>query len=132
MARTRSRVVNGKLVEEQVPDAQPQPAAEAAVDLRANGSIRRPGKGGRTLADFFAEGNRDRPLSRGEYVNLRSSEEYSRRETRWYRRLWRWLRHWPPVVDINGRTADAHARTLDAVRRQLEAQSAAQDRAGQV
>ena len=80
MARKRGRMVDGVYVEEA--DAVPRETPDPAIDVRKDGSIRRPGAGGRTLHEFFADANVRRALTREEYLNLRSVEEYHRRERR--------------------------------------------------
>ena len=101
-------------------DRRAEKEAREAIDQRADGSIRRPGKGGRTVADFFGADHTQRNLSRADYLNLRASEEFARREGTWYRRIVRFLLGDPQVRDVNWAMADAHARTLEALKQAMQ------------
>jgi hypothetical protein len=86
---------------------------------------------------MFAEKNLDKPMTRRDYINLRSSEEYARRESSLFRRVWRFLRQWPGVVNINARMAAAHARDLFEItaalkRKKDDEAKLARERAGTV
>jgi hypothetical protein len=110
-----------KRAEKEAREAAAAAAGEnGGVDIREDGSLRRPGKGGRSLAHFFAAENHQRPITRGEYINLRSSEEYARRESRWFVRIWRFLLGEPRVTDTPRRFAEAHARSLVALQAEME------------
>lgn len=104
-------------------EAAEQAEAASGVETRADGSIRRPGKGGRTLKDFFDPEHHERAVTRRDYINLRASEEFSRRENQWHRKLWRWLRRVPQVRNIVGAMAAGHERTLVAIAEELEARA---------
>ena len=86
----------------------------------SDGKLRRPGAGGRTAADFFAKENHSRSLTRGELINVVGMIEYGRRENKWYRRLYRWVRGWPPARDLAHDAAVAHGRSLYEIRQALE------------
>lgn len=102
----RSTGGNGKAVE---PEAQGDPKPHRLAP------------GVRSDAQFFK--NLDRPMTRGDYLKVHAMHEYHRRETRWWRRLYRYVRGWPQVVDLNANLAAAHAVQLDRIRQQLEAQT---------
>jgi hypothetical protein len=106
----------------------PQLDEPDAIDRRADGSIRRPGKGGRTMTDFFAEGNLDRPMTRRDYVNMRASEEFSRTASTLVGRILRVLRGEPQVKDLNFAMGAAHERSLRQLQEQIADQVAAQER----
>ena len=86
----------------------------------SDGRLRRPGKGGRTAFDFFAKENHNKPLTRGELINIVGMIEYGRRENKLWRRLYRWVRGWPPAADLAANAAMAHGRSLYEIRQQLE------------
>lgn len=110
MGRKRGRMVDGAYVEEELDE----PAAQ--VDVRADGSLRRPGAGGRTISEMFHPDNLRREMTRQDYLNVRSVEEYHRRECVWWRRLYRFVRGWPQVSNMNAVMANSHARSLDSLR----------------
>lgn len=89
------------------------------VETRTDGSIRRPGKDGRTRHDFFAPEKLAQPMTRADYLNVRSSEEFARRHTRWYWRIFHWLFHRAQVRDINVAMAQAHGRSIRNLERAL-------------
>ncbi len=95
------------------------PQLDDAVDVRADGSMRRPGRGGRTMTDFFAEGNLDRPMTRRDYVNMRASEEFSRQATTWGARIRRFFGGDPQVRDVNYAMGQAHERSLRQLAEQM-------------
>lgn len=78
--------------------------------------------GTRTADGFFAKDKLLKSLTRQDYVNLRSSEEFARGEGRWWRRIWRFLIGDPQVVDTTRRMAEAHARSLARIESVLTAQ----------
>ena len=116
-------MVDGQYVEEALDETVPR----GTVDQRANGSIRRPGAGGRTISDFFSDENIRRPMTRADYLNMRSVEEFHRREQAWWRKLYRYVRGWPPVKDMLGAMAASHAQTLDQLRAALVARADAEE-----
>lgn len=125
--------VTGDWVDAEIIQGEPEAAVDPKqIDQRSDGSIRRAGAGTRERKSIFDEKNRDRPLTRAEYLNLRASEEFARREQTLLRRIWRWMRGWPRVVNINAGMADAHARSLDAIRRALALKQQQEDDAEQV
>lgn len=89
---------------------------------------RRLAPGAQSASDW--EAKQDQPLTRKGYLNVRASEEFSRREQSWIRRIWRWLTHRPPVVDMNAALAFAHAKSLeDIIARKIAEKQAEQDAA---
>lgn len=110
MARSidrRSSASNGDArPKEQLKDAEPMPARPTP-----------PGHDdvGPSVGQFFNKQNRGLSLSRADYLNLRSAEEYARREQAWWRRLYRRLTDRLPVRNMPRGMADAHARSLDAI-----------------
>lgn len=129
--RTRSKIGDGgEIVTENVA-AEQGDEKEIKVELRADKSIRRAGPGTRSTSDMFSPEKLNKPMTRADYINTRSMEEYSRREMKPLRRLWRWLRNWPQVVDVNASMATAQARNLDEIRRALTKQLQEQDDAAQ-
>jgi hypothetical protein len=90
---------------------QPKPTDDVLREAQAD--IQRDADKARTTNSFFGERNLQMLLTRQQYLNLRASEEYSRRNQRPLARLWQWLRGAPPPPDICGAMADAHARSLE-------------------
>lgn len=130
MPRAKQIFVDGKWVNVQGISEQVDPLTVekmSGIDVRKDGTLRRSGNGGRPASQFFSAETADRTLTRGNYLAARSSEEYARRERRWYRRLWRYLTHRPPVVDINSAMAGAHARTIDDLFANLKAKAEEKD-----
>lgn len=102
------------------PEYQPRTRKAAFDDTPAEKiDPRRPAPGVRRASDFFDPDHQRRELLRGEYVNVRASEEYARRESTYWRRFLRLVRGQPQVVDFNARLADSHARTLETVKQDL-------------
>lgn len=97
------------------------PGVDITEQVKQNGKLRRPGDGGRTASDFFAPERFDRPVTRGELINVVGMIEYGRRENHWWRRLFRWLRGWPQAKDMAALAAAAHGQTLHELRLKLEA-----------
>lgn len=62
------------------------------ADIRADGSLRRAGPGRRSMLDYFSGDDQRREVRRGELLGILEQIEYIRREHRWWRALWRWLR----------------------------------------
>jgi len=85
--------------------------------------------GVRRLSEYFGPNQITRPLTRGEYLNLRMMEEYDRREGTPLRRLWRWLNKIPQVMNIPAVMARDHARALAAIKRDLEQKRDIEDEA---
>lgn len=81
--------------------------------------VRRAIPGTRRMEQMLDEEHLRRPLTRQDYVNLRASEEFARRESQWWRKLWRWLTRMPQVTNVPARLADAHARSLVKIEKQL-------------
>ena len=102
--------------------AEKEAAEAAGVETRADGSLRRPGKGGRTMSEFWAPEHLQRGICRQDYMNLRASEEFSRRESTWWRRVWRFLRGVPQVRSLNRAMASAHERQLQQIAVAMEAE----------
>ncbi len=117
MARAKQVYRDGRWADaEQIPSVEPM----EGVDQRADGSIRRPGRGGRTISEMFHPDQLHREMTRFDYLNVRSVEEYQRRETKWWRKLYRALRGWPQIKnDMNRAMANSHARSLDQLREAL-------------
>lgn len=99
-------------------------AAERDREAKRAAPNRRLAPGARSASDW--EAKRDKPLTRGDYVDIRASEEFSRREQSWIRRAWRWFTNRPPVKDMNGILAFAHARSLDDIEQRMVAQQRAE------
>lgn len=98
MARTRQVMQNGKLVDvDTIPAAAPatDDGDASKLDLRGDGSIRRSAGGGRSFHEFFSTEHRNKPLARGELLGFIEWLAWSDRQSRWYRRLWRWLNRTP-------------------------------------
>lgn len=105
------------------PDAKRE-AAEAIEaaggDMREDGTARRVAPGARSAKQWNAQV--EDLMSRGDYLDVRASEEFSRREQVWYRRVYRWLTGRPRVIDMNSALANAHGRRLgDIEKAALEA-----------
>lgn len=90
-------------------------------DVRGDGSVRRVAPGVRSASDW--EKKQAQPMTRADYLNVRSAEEHSRREQGFLRQLWRRITRRPPVVDMNAILADAHARNLADIEREMVAAS---------
>jgi hypothetical protein len=80
---------------------------------------RRIAPGARTFSQFFDGDKQRRELTRGEWLNLMSMLEYQRYESRWWRRIWRWLHHLPQVASFIPAMREAHARTLEEAKASL-------------
>lgn len=106
--------------------ASKQEAVEqaAGVQRHKDGSVRRITPGVRSLRDFFDPDQASRPLTRGDIVNALAAIFYYERESRWHRRLWRWLHELPQVKSVADELANAHARGLDAAKDQVAEQVA--------
>lgn len=91
----------------------------AGVQRHKDGSIRRITPGIRSLNDFFDPTQAERPMTRGDVVNVLSSLFYQERESRWSRRVIRWFQHKPQVASVLHQMANAHARGLGEVKRQM-------------
>jgi len=83
---------------------------------------RRVSKGARSLSEFFAPEKQRADLTRGEFLNLVGMLEYQRAETRWWRRVVRFLNREPQVASLIPELVAAHARTLAAAAAHMEAQ----------
>lgn len=90
-------------------------------ELRADGSIRRPGSGGRTFEDFFDPKRFTNAVTRADFINVMSQIEFSRRESTWWRSLWRRLRGVPRVANVGASLARAHQRSLEQIAQDMEA-----------
>lgn len=102
------------------------------LDLTSEREIRRTAGGGRTWSEFFSQGNRDKPMRRGEVLGLLEMIEYSRRAGQWWRRLRRWLFRMDGMVSMPDQMADAYVRktlrpTQDAVQAELDKRDAKQE-----
>jgi hypothetical protein len=75
-----------------------------------------------SLRAYFDEANLQRPMTRNEYLNLRASEEFSRREGRGWRGLWNRIAG-RLIIDIPDQMASAHARSLAAKLAQAKEQA---------
>lgn len=103
---------------------EPKPGSPAVPE-----APRRVAPGARTFSQFFEGDKQRREITRGEWLNLTGMLEYERYESRWYRRIWRWLHYLPQVPRFIPEIVEAHARTLAAAQaRLLEAQAALQKR----
>lgn len=100
-----------------------EPVDISKVEVRKDGSVRRIAPGYRSASDFFSEEGQRREVTRGELLNVLGMIEYNTRESKWYRRLWRWYKGVPQVVDIRTRLYDAHEGTIADAKRILEAEA---------
>lgn len=90
---------------------QPKPLSEAERhELAAKAALAK--MGARPVAQFFNTEVLYKPMTRGDYLDIRCNEEYGRRENTWYRRAWRWLTHQPLAGNPAKAMANAHAKTL--------------------
>lgn len=96
--------------------AEPEPGPAAIPE-----APRRIAPGARTFSQFFEGDKQRREITRGEWLNLMSMLEYQRYESRWYRRIWRWLHHKPQVASFIPEMVAAHARTLEDAQAKLKA-----------
>ena len=119
---------------EQVERERELEAADEArePEIRADGSVRRLNKGGRTWLDFFNEKNRQRPLVRGEFLGILEMLAYNRRANVGWKRLARWLTRQPGPGDMWGELASAHYRrsvlpAIALVKAQLEERAKAEN-----
>jgi hypothetical protein len=107
---------------EPAPSRQEQVERDAGIQRRQDGTIRRITPGIRSLRDFLDPEQADRTMTRGDVVNTLSALYYYDRESRWYRRIWRFFQHMPQVKSVSAEMANAHARGLEVAKQQMEEQ----------
>ncbi len=113
--------------EERIPiDIAAEPGAPGIKsDIRTDGTVRRIAPGYRGASDFFSEEAQRRDVTRGELLNVLGMIEYNTYESHWLRRLIRWWKGLPQVVNIRKRLRLAHAATIEDAKRILLAQAKA-------
>jgi len=80
---------------------------------------RRLSTGARSFSEFFAPEYQRREIMRGEFLNLIGMIEYQRSESRWWRRIWRFLMGDPQVSNLIAALVDAHRKTLEEAAERL-------------
>lgn len=99
--------------------------AGKGVDIRQDGSVRRIAPGYRAASDFFSPEGQRREVARGELLNVLGMIAYARRESTLLRRIWRWWKGLPQVVNIEARLCEAHEQTIEEAKKILLAQQEA-------
>ena len=109
--------------------AEPEPPR--TPQITKDGRLRRAGgPGSRTFNDyFFAPGHPEKPVKRQELLGLLEMIEWHRRESTWWRRLWRLLHGEPLPSPLPAKLARAFQKytvdpTIEAVAKALEENAA--------